>query len=446
MSHYKPYPAYKGSGVEWLEQVPEHWQLRRLKHMARFTGGGTPSRDNPDFWNGDIPWVSPKDMKSEFITGAEESITAAGLSGSSSSVVPAERVLMVVRSGILKHTIPVAINEVPVALNQDMKAIWLDSDYLSARFFMRWVQGLNDDLLKVWLKQGATVESIEQDYLADTLMPVPPLSEREHIVQYLDRETARIDALIEKKTRFIELLREKRQALITHAVTKGLDPGVKMKDSGVEWLGEVPDHWCVKQLKHVVDPNSSITYGIVQAGPEYKGGVPYIRTSDMSGDELPANGYPLTSPDIDESYARSRVRPGDIVMSIRASVGKCLPVPEELSLANLTQGTAKVSPGHNVTRDFLLAFLNSGAAQVYFDLMAKGATFKEITLDALRRTPVLLPPRDEQGKIDRFIALHVGRLDRLVRLSECSVVTLKERRSGLITAAVTGQIDLREAE
>lgn len=446
MSHYKPYPAYKGSGVEWLAQIPEHWQLRRLKHMARFSGGGTPSRDNPDFWNGDIPWVSPKDMKSEFITGAEESITAAGLSGSSSSVVPAERVLMVVRSGILKHTIPVAINEVPVALNQDMKAIWLDSDYLSARFFMRWVQGLNDDLLKVWLKQGATVESIEQDYLADTLMPVPPLSEREHIVQYLDRETARIDALIEKKTRFIELLREKRQALITHAVTKGLDPGVKMKDSGVEWLGEVPDHWCVKQLKHVVDPNSSITYGIVQAGPEYQGGVPYIRTSDMSGDELPANGYPLTSPDIDESYARSRVRPGDIVMSIRASVGKCLPVPDELSLANLTQGTAKVSPGHNVTRDFLLAFLNSGAAQVYFDLMAKGATFKEITLDALRRTPVLLPPRDEQGKIDRFIALHAGRLDRLVRLSECSVVTLKERRSGLITAAVTGQIDLREAE
>ena len=97
MSHYKPYPAYKDSGVEWLGRVPEHWELRRLKHMARFSGGGTPTRDNPEFWNGDIPWVSPKDMKSEFITGAEECITAAGLAGSSSSMVPAERVLMVVR-------------------------------------------------------------------------------------------------------------------------------------------------------------------------------------------------------------------------------------------------------------------------------------------------------------------------------------------------------------
>jgi type I restriction enzyme S subunit len=413
--------------------------------MARFSGGGTPTRDNPDFWNGDIPWVSPKDMKTQFITGAEECITAEGLAGSSSSMVPSERVLMVVRSGILKHTIPVAINTVPVALNQDMKAIFLDPDYLSARFFMRWVQGLNHDLLKVWLKQGATVESIEQDYLSDTLMPVPPVSERELIVKCLDRETVRIDALIEKKTRFIELLREKRQALITHAVTQGLDPSVKMKNSGVEWLGEVPEHWEIKQLKHVVDPNSSITYGIVQAGPEFLGGVPYIRTSDMSADELPISGYPLTSPEIDESYARSRVRPGDIVMSIRASVGKCLPVPEDLSVANLTQGTAKVSPGNAITRDFLLTFLNSSAAQVYFDLMAKGATFKEITLDALRRTPVLVPPQTEQKEIDQFIARHIGRLNQLCLLSERSIGMLKERRSALITAAVTGQIDLREA-
>ncbi|MEX5452637.1 hypothetical protein WCE15_27015, partial [Stutzerimonas stutzeri] len=142
-----------------------------------------------------------------------------------------------------------------------MKAIWLDTDYLSSPFFMRWVQGLNDDLLKVWLKQGATVESIEQDYLSDTLIPVPPVSEREQIVQRLDRETARIDALIEKKTRFIELLREKRQALITHAVTKGLDPNVTMKDSGVEWLGEVPEHWAVKRLKFIAAVQTGIAKG-----------------------------------------------------------------------------------------------------------------------------------------------------------------------------------------
>jgi len=163
----------------------------------------------------------------------------------------------------------------------------------------------------------------------------------------------------------------------------------------------------------------------------------------MSGEELPVSGYPLTSPDIDESYARSRVRPGDIVMSIRASVGKCLPVPDELKVANLTQGTAKISAGQDITRNFLLAFLNAGATQNYFDLMAKGATFKEITLDALRRTPVLLPPVNEQIYIDQLVAKHTGLLDEICKQAIQSVSLLKQRRSALISAAVTGKIDVR---
>ena len=287
------------------------------------------------------------------------------------------------------------------------------------------------------------LKRVPADVINNFKIAAPKLCEQTQIARFLDHETACIDALIEEQQRLIELLKEKRQAVISHAVTKGLDPTVPMKDSGVEWLGEVPAHWEVKQLKHVVDPNTSITYGIVQAGPEFEGGIPYIRTSDMSGEELPVSGYPLTSPDIDESYARSRVRPGDIVMSIRASVGKCLPVPDELKVANLTQGTAKISAGQDITRNFLLAFLNAGATQNYFDLMAKGATFKEITLDALRRTPVLLPPVNEQIYIDQLVAKHTGLLDEICKQAIQSVSLLKQRRSALISAAVTGKIDVR---
>jgi len=218
-----PKVKMKDSGVEWLGEVPEHWQIRPLRHISRFSGGGTPSRDNPDYWNGSIPWVSPKDMKFEFIHGSEEGITVAGLENSTSTLVPEGRVLLVVRSGILKHTIPVAINRVPVALNQDMKAVWLDKNYMEASYFMRFVQAFNDDLLSAWLKQGATVESIEQDYLANTVIAVPPIEEQQQISIEINKENARIDALVSKTGRSIELLKERRSALITAAVTGQID-------------------------------------------------------------------------------------------------------------------------------------------------------------------------------------------------------------------------------
>lgn len=444
MSHYKPYPAYKGSGVEWLGQVPAHWQLRRLKHMARFSGGGTPSRDNPDFWNGDIPWVSPKDMKSEFITGAEECITAAGLSGSSSSVVPAERVLMVVRSGILKHTIPVAINDVSVALNQDMKAIWLDSDYLSARFFMRWVQGLNDDLLKVWLKQGATVESIEQDYLADTLMPVPPVSEREHIVQYLDRESARIDALIEKKTRFIELLREKRQALITHDVTKGLDPSLKMKDSGVEWMGEIPEHWAVCKLsfRYSVELGKMLDEKRITSTSL----MPYLRNQDVQWDAV--NTEVLPEMDIyPNELSRYTVRAGDLLVCEGGDVGRAAIWRGESDVIGYQKALHRLRPRNDETDTAEFFFFALMAAKVggVFEESDSKATIAHLPAEKFRQYRFAFPPVREQLEITGHIRTHVQRLEKVQLKTECSIDLLKERRSALITAAVTGQIDLREA-
>ncbi|HBO3266960.1 TPA: restriction endonuclease subunit S [Pseudomonas aeruginosa] len=444
MSHYKPYPAYKGSGVEWLGQVPEHWQLRRLKHMARFSGGGTPSRDNPDFWNGDIPWVSPKDMKSEFITGAEECITAAGLSGSSSSMVPAKRVLMVVRSGILKHTIPVAINDVPVALNQDMKAIWLDSDYLSARFLMRWVQGLNDDLLKIWLKQGATVESIEQDYLADTLMPVPPVSEREHIVQYLDRETARIDALIEKKTRFIELLREKRQALITHAVTKGLDPSVKMKDSGVEWLGEVPEHWEVRSVSSV---STKITNGYV--GPTrdilVEEGVRYLQSLHIKGNQIKFDVPYFVTKDWSNQHRKSILETGDVLIVQTGDIGQATVVTEEFAGCNC-HALIIVAPERSIIRGQWMSWVfNSSYGYHTLLSIQTGAMHPHLNCGNVKDVLLPVPPLTEQLEIVKHIEHEERRVAALVGKTERSIELLKERRSALITAAVTGQIDLREA-
>ena len=191
------------------------------------------------------------------------------------------------------------------------------------------------------------------DFIGNLPVAAPQLSQQQRIADFLDRKTAAIDALIAKKERLIELLEEKRQALITQAVTKGLDPNVPMKDSGIEWLGEIPAHWEMSALRWVRRAGTSITYGIVQAGPDVEGGIPYIRVSDMSGSELPRTGYRRTSREIDRAYRRSKVSAGDLVVAIRAGVGKTLRVPSFLDGANLTQGTAKVAVRPDVECDFV---------------------------------------------------------------------------------------------
>jgi type I restriction enzyme S subunit len=215
-----------------------------------------------------------------------------------------------------------------------------------------------------------------------------------------------------------------------------------MKDSGVEWLGEVPEHWEILELKRLKKEGSSITYGIVQAGPHIDDGVPYIRTSDMAGDRLILETCQRTSIEIDESYSRSKVEAGDLVIAIRATVGKVLEVPIELHGANLTQGTAKFCHGTRVDARFIKASFEANYCQSQIMSSAKGATFLEITLDALRRLKIAIPPLDEQEAVVEFLAGATSRLGDLLLAAQQTITLLQERRSALISAAVTGQIDV----
>ena len=466
MSHYKPYPVYKGSGVEWLGRVPEHWDIHKLKYLARFSGGGTPSRDNLAYWNGDIPWVSPKDMKAEVIIGAEESITAEGLQNSTTTLVAPDRVLLVVRSGILKHTIPVAINNVEVALNQDMKALSFKPDQALSGFFLRWVQGFNDDLLQAWLKQGATVESIEQEYLADTIIPMPSVHEQKMIVDHLDRETARIDGLVQKKTRFIELLREKRQALITHAVTKGLSglPGanrnagacdggpqgegrespstpVKMKDSGVEWLGEVPEHWEALPLRRVVAAVKTGGTPSEEQPSTDADGLAWYTPGDFDGSLILASSEKRVSA-LAVATGEAKVYPTGsvLVVSIGATLGKVGFIVEP---ASANQQINAVVPNARMDGYFLAYSLSVKTEAMWF--LANAATIGIMNQEKTKEIWLSVPPPTEQKEIAEYLDKETNRLDTLLGKTERSIALLKERRSALIAAAVTGQIDLREA-
>ncbi|MFQ2441632.1 restriction endonuclease subunit S [Aeromonas caviae] len=217
-----PDAPMKDSGVEWLGQVPEHWVVSPLKYKCEFSGGGTPSKDNLEYWNGSIPWVSPKDMKSFWITDAEDKITEQAIKESSTKLVQPGAVLMVVRSGILQRTIPVGINTIPVTMNQDMKAIRFSSA-VYAEWLSFFIKGYEDSLLLDWRKQGATVESIEHEYLANSLILFPPEEEARSIIAALGRRLDKFDQLEQRASDAITLLQERRSALISAAVTGKID-------------------------------------------------------------------------------------------------------------------------------------------------------------------------------------------------------------------------------
>lgn len=213
-----PTAPKKPSGVPWLGDVPAHWSIEKLKFLVRFVGGGTPSKDNDEYWGGDIPWVSPKGMKRPRIDDTEDKITENAIGSSACTMIATGAVLVVVRSGILQHTIPIAINDVPVAVNQDMKAL-IPDERVQSNFLAYQIQGCQRELREDWVKQGATVESVEQQRMADSRFAIPPPDEQEVIASYLDRETARIDKLVAHVQDEIKLLQELRAATITDAVT-----------------------------------------------------------------------------------------------------------------------------------------------------------------------------------------------------------------------------------
>ncbi|WP_439836287.1 restriction endonuclease subunit S [Aeromonas enteropelogenes] len=217
-----PDAPMKDSGVEWLGQVPKHWVVSPLKYKCEFSGGGTPSKDHLEYWNGSIPWVSPKDMKSFWITDAEDKITEQAIKESSTKLVQPGAVLIVVRSGILQRTIPVGINTIPVTMNQDMKAIRFSSA-VYAEWLSFFIKGYEDSLLLDWRKQGATVESIEHEYLANSLMLFPPEEEARSIIAALGRRLEKFDQLEQRASDAITLLQECRTALISAAVTGKID-------------------------------------------------------------------------------------------------------------------------------------------------------------------------------------------------------------------------------
>lgn len=410
-------------------QLPEGWSERRFKMLVeQFHSGGTPATGNDQYWEGDIPWVSPKDMKISRISGSEDYVTALALEETNLTLLEPGHVLMVVRSGILRHTIPIATNSVPVTVNQDIKAMRLCPE-MDADFFRYYIEGLQSDLLHLWRKPGTTVESLEYDYYSEHVVPVPPLDAQRRIARYLDEKTARIDGLIEKKRALLDRLAEKCQALITRAVTKGLNPDAPMKPSGIDWLGDIPAHWEVRRLNSFCD---------FQSGKAHE---PFV---EPDGEFICVNARFISTNGEAEKRCTENLTPanvGDILMVMSdlpngRALARSFLVDDRDAYA-VNQRVCRIRP-HSGVPAYYSYLLNRNPQLLKFN---DGKEQTHLSNSAFKWLQLFCPPEAEQIDIVEYLEVAVEKHDKASRSVERSINQLEEYRSALVTAAVTGKLE-----
>ena len=365
-------------------------------------------------------------MRQRLITGSAEQISRLGVKKSNVKLQQPGTVLLSFKLSIGR----VAIAAVPLFTNEAIAG--LSPTGLTRDFLFHGLQGW--DLLQ-GVDQAIKGATLNKQKLKKILFEYPE-SEREQakiaeVLSTVDRAIEQTEALIAKHQRI-------KTGLMQDLLTRGIDEHGNLRSEETHEfkdspLGRIPVEWDIMALYEIVD--ESITYGIVQAGPHVDGGVPYIRTGDMRGDEINVEKLLRTAPQVAKSYKRSAVWVGDIVFALRATVGKVLPATVELDGANLTQGTAKISPKKSIDSDFLLWAMRTSQVQNAIRLEQKGTTFMEITLGDLRTIRLALPKKkDEQS----LIAAKLIRLDRLRRDYAKQRDKLVSLKRGLMQDLLTG--------
>lgn len=437
----KPYASYKQSGVPWLGAIPSDWSVEKLKFFAKFVGGGTPSKDEPIYWGGDIPWVSPKDMKQALIRDTEDSITSEGLRSSPCTLIPPNSVLTVVRSGILQHTIPVAINTVPVTLNQDMRALIPDRR-VDSRYLAYQIEGCQKELREEWVKQGATVESIEHQRMIDSRLAVPSPDEQQFIADYLDVETARIDTLIQEKDELIGLLREWRQSVIAE-YTSGTNQPHGKKATGNVHMPKVPSDWSMVRLgKYARIGNGSTP---LKGNVSYweGGNFPWLNSAVVNRDTVDEGSEYVTDAALRACHLPI-VEPGALLVALTGQ-GKTRGQVTVLRIqATINQHLAYVALDE--TRfdfNYLFWTLTGMYAALRMVSDGQGGTKGALTCDDLARFEVPMPPLPVQREIAKTVSSETGKIDDLITHTNEEIELLKEFRAATIADAVLGRIDVR---
>ncbi|HAV5745296.1 TPA: restriction endonuclease subunit S [Acinetobacter baumannii] len=436
MAKYQKYAEYKESAVEWLGEIPSHWRVSKVKYLAPFQVGWTPPTKNDTNFIGENLWVNISDLKAKTITSTSKQISDKAALEASMDITP---------KGSLMYSFKLSVGAVSFAgcdmYTNEAIASFLDKSKLPLSFLYY--------VLPQFVIENASTniygaKILNQELIKNANLLELPFDEAQTIANFLDYETAKIDTLIAKQEELIALLKEKRQAVISHAVTKGLNPNVPMKDSGVEWLGEVPEHWRICRLKHVGYIQSGIAKG-KDLKDKISISVPMLRVANVQDGYL--NLDEVHQIDIEpEQLERYLLQNGDVLMNEggdndklgrgavwRNEIKNCIHQNHVFAIR-----TTLIEP------EWLDILTRASYAKFHFFRQSKQSTnLASISATNIKETPILAPPKNEREQILSYLNKQFDRFSKLENRCYQQVELLKERRTALISAAVTGKIDVR---
>lgn len=439
MAKYQAYAEYKDSGVEWLEEVPREWDIIKIKHLSTVKRGASPRPiDDPKYFddNGEYAWVRIADVSASDMYLLNTTQTMSDLGSSLSVKLEPNQLFLSIAGTVGKP----CINKIKACIHDGFvyfPELKIPNKYLFYVF-------AGEQAYKGLGKMGTQL-NLNTDTVGDIKVALPKSqSDIYKIIEFLDHETTKIDHLIEKQQQLIELLKEKRQAVISHAVTKGLDPNVPMKDSGVEWLGQVPEHWTILKLSAIADITRLAGYEYTEYWQsDDEGEIIAIRGQNIRFNKLVNldDAEKITNK-LSIRLKRSRLYKNDIAYPCVGTIGNAVLIHES-DKYHINQNIAKLTPNEKIYPLYLTYFLNSSICLESALFLNTSDAQPSILVGNLRKVKIAFPQLAEQIKIADSISNQLFMLDNLILKAELTISLMQERRTALISAAVTGKIDVR---
>lgn len=421
------YDRYKDSGIPWLGEVPEHWEIKHSNQIFKIHNGATPKTSEPDYWGDEIAWFTPKDLgdnKNKEIAASLKMITKEGYENCGVSLAPAKSIALSKRAPI-GH---LAITLLPAVVNQGCFLLEVLSPN-DVNYLYYWLYANKSTLNS--FGQGSTFMELPREKFAMLKISIPSEKEQTAIAHYLDTKLGEIDALIDKQQTLLEKLAEQRTAVITHAVTKGLNPTAPMKNSGVEWLGDVPAHWEVKRLKFSVR-------NISQKVESQTSDLRYFGLENIES----FTGRLILNIELESEGIANKFQENDVLF------GKLRPYLAKVHLATqnglVSTETLVFRAKKAINPKFLFYFCVS---QDFIDAV-NGTTFgskmPRANWEDIGNFKMLIPSLEEQAIIIDYLNQETAKIDRLCETVNQTIGRLKEYRTALITQAVTGKIKVTD--